>query len=146
MIKVFEGISKEQIADVIDEIAGLLTPGSFVFLEGDPGSGKTYLISQLLWRFDISEVASPTFALHHQYQSSDYLFHHFDLYRVESEDELETVGLWDLINDDPHAVFLVEWGSKFPPDIWPMDALKIKIEIIDLGLETRDYKLTFDRT
>ena len=137
-----ENLTKEQIGDVIDVVALALSPGSLIFLEGDPGSGKTFLISQLLWRFDISEVASPTFALHHRYKSQDHLFHHFDLYRVESEDELETVGLWDLMNEDRDAIFLIEWASKFPVDIWPMQSMQIKIEITDHGQDARDYKLT----
>lgn len=150
MIKVFENISKEQIAEVVDEVAVALSPGCLVFLEGDPGAGKTFLISQLLWRFDISEVASPTFALHHRYQAQGHLFHHFDLYRVESEDELETVGLWDIMEEDRDAYFLIEWASKLPVDIWPMQTIQIKIEITDrltepqhkLSQDSRNYKVT----
>lgn len=142
MIKTFENISKDKIGDVIDQVVLALVPGSLVFLEGDPGSGKTFLISQMLWRFDISEVASPTFALHHRYQSKDYMFHHFDLYRVESESELETVGLWDIMEEDRSAIFLIEWAAKFPVDIWPMQSTQIKIEITDHGPDSRDYKIT----
>lgn len=141
MSETFKNISKEDIADVVDAVVQYLRPGCLVFLEGDPGAGKTFLVSQLLWRYDISEVASPTFSLHHRYQTTDVLFHHFDLYRVESEDDLETVGLWDLIEEDNKAIFLIEWASKFPVDIWPMDAVKVTIQISNNGPDSRSYQI-----
>ncbi len=144
MIKTFENITKEEIADVVDEVVQHLKPGSLVFLDGDPGAGKTFLVSQIMWRFDISEVASPTFALHHRYQNNEVLFHHFDLYRVENEDELETVGLWDLLSEDPTALFLIEWASKFPVEIWPMEAAKIRIQISNYSESSRNYKISFE--
>lgn len=144
MTKTFENVTKEEIAVVVDEVVQHLKPGSLVFLDGDPGAGKTFLVSQMLWRFDISEVASPTFALHHRYQNNEVLFHHFDLYRVENEDELETVGLWDLLNEDTTALFLIEWASKFPVEIWPMETVKISIQISNYSLNARNYKISVE--
>lgn len=141
MNKKFENISKENMGDVVDEVLRFVQPGCLILLDGDPGVGKTYFVSQLLWRYDISEVASPTFALHHRYQTTSVLFHHFDLYRVKSEDELDTIGLWDLINEDKNGIFLIEWSSNFSQDIWPMNAVKIKIQISICGSDSRNYQV-----
>lgn len=166
MKKNFQGIAKENLSPFVDIISTLIRPGTILFFDGDPGVGKTYLISEILKKHNISAVSSPTFALHHQYESGtmiDYkmdqktdaelgrqklIFHHFDLYRVESMDELETVGLWELFSQDPSGRFtcyLIEWGSKFPSGIWPLHFKKMEIFIAAGDRpEIRHYTLTVD--
>jgi tRNA threonylcarbamoyladenosine biosynthesis protein TsaE len=57
-------------------------------------------------------VTSPTFTLVHEYQGRKVRLFHLDLYRLETEKELEGIGLWEMA-DGPDALVLVEWGDKF---------------------------------
>jgi tRNA threonylcarbamoyladenosine biosynthesis protein TsaE len=108
-------------ADTIEvgrKLANLLSPPQLLLLKGDLGTGKTTLvkgIAQALDAAEADEVTSPTFTLLHEYDGSLHgmpvkLFH-IDVYRLESERQLETLGLDDLLT--PDALVLVEWGEKF---------------------------------
>ncbi|HET6169096.1 MAG TPA: tRNA (adenosine(37)-N6)-threonylcarbamoyltransferase complex ATPase subunit type 1 TsaE [Terracidiphilus sp.] len=108
-------------ADTIEvgrKLAGLLKPPQLVLLQGELGTGKTTLvkgIAQALDAADPDEVTSPTFTLVHEYEGTQdgrpvKLFH-LDVYRLEGERQLETLGLDDLLTQD--ALVLVEWGEKF---------------------------------
>lgn len=108
-------------ADTIEvgrKLARLLVPPQLLILRGDLGTGKTTLvkgIAQALDAADPDEVTSPTFTLLHEYDGaldgkSVKLFH-LDVYRLEGERQLETLGLDELLT--PDALVLVEWGEKF---------------------------------
>ena len=114
--------SAETIA-VGRKLAALLTPPKFLILHGDLGAGKTTLVKGIAEALDAAEsdeVTSPTFTLVHEYEGTldhhgkrtPVLLYHLDLYRIESERQLETLGLDDLQTDD--SIVLVEWGEKFP--------------------------------
>lgn len=108
-------------ADTIDvgrKLAHLLHPPQLLLLKGDLGTGKTTLvkgIAQELNAAEADEVTSPTFTLLHEYDGSLHgkpmKLYHIDVYRLESERQLETLGLDDLLT--PDALVLVEWGEKF---------------------------------
>ena len=68
------------------------------------------------------DVSSPTFTLIHEYGDRVY---HIDLYRIENEREVRTLGLDELLDRD--AVILVEWGERFPR-LWPPDHIEIRLE------------------
>ena len=108
-------------ADTIEvgrKLAALLKPPQLLVLRGDLGTGKTTLvkdIAQALDAADPDEVTSPTFTLIHEYEGTQEghpvkLFH-LDVYRLEGERQLETLGLEELLT--PHSLVLVEWGEKF---------------------------------
>ena len=100
------------------QLAELLDPPQLLILRGDLGAGKTTLvkgIAQALDAADPDEVTSPTFTLLHEYEGTRLgrpcqLFH-LDVYRIEGERGLETLGLDELVTDE--ALVLVEWGEKF---------------------------------
>jgi tRNA threonylcarbamoyladenosine biosynthesis protein TsaE len=100
------------------KLAHLLKPPQLLVLRGDLGTGKTTLvkgIAQALDAADPDEVTSPTFTLLHEYDGTQdgnpvKLFH-LDVYRLEGERQLETLGLDELLT--PDALVLVEWGEKF---------------------------------
>lgn len=52
---------------------------------------------------------------------------HFDLYRLDYEEDLEDIGYWETLEDD--GVCFIEWGSKFP-DCLPDDYLNVRIECL----------------
>lgn len=108
-------------ADTIEvgrKLARLLIPPQLLILRGDLGTGKTTLvkgIAQALDAAEADEVTSPTFTLLHEYDGAQNgkpvkLFH-LDVYRLEGERQLETLGLDDLLTSD--ALVLIEWGEKF---------------------------------
>lgn len=97
--------------------AQTIDPGMVVFLEGDLGAGKTTLSKGLLkaWGYK-GNVTSPTFSLLESYVLKRFEVHHFDLYRLESADELEMIGARELFSSQ--SICLVEWpdkGSGFLP-------------------------------
>jgi tRNA threonylcarbamoyladenosine biosynthesis protein TsaE len=93
----------------------MLTPPKLVLLRGDLGAGKTTLVKGIAAGFEAAEeedVTSPTFTLVHEYRGPRANLYHIDLYRIDTQRELETLGLDDLRTDG--SVLLIEWGEKFP--------------------------------
>ena len=96
-------------------LAAELTPPLLILLRGDLGAGKTTLVKGIAEGFGAAladDVTSPTFTLVHEYRGPRAALYHIDLYRVDTERELETLGLDDLIG--PGNILLIEWGEKFP--------------------------------
>ncbi len=96
-------------------IAEILTAPRLIVLRGELGAGKTTLVKgwvEALGGGASGEVTSPTFTLVHEYQGTKTKVYHLDLYRLETERELLTLGLEEMIGE-PDAVVLVEWGAKF---------------------------------
>ncbi|MFP5236618.1 MAG: tRNA (adenosine(37)-N6)-threonylcarbamoyltransferase complex ATPase subunit type 1 TsaE [Acidobacteriota bacterium] len=110
--------SGEDTIAVGRKLVSLLEPPQLLLLQGDLGTGKTTLvkgIAQALEAADPDEVTSPTFTLIHEYEGTregqPVKLFHLDVYRLDSERQLETLGLDDLLA--PNALVLVEWGEKF---------------------------------
>ena len=81
---------------------------------GPSGAGKTTLVKGIAQGFNAAEeedVTSPTFTLIHEYRGPETTVYHIDLYRVDTQRELETLGLDDLMTEN--SVLLIEWGEKF---------------------------------
>jgi tRNA threonylcarbamoyladenosine biosynthesis protein TsaE len=93
----------------------LLPAPKLVVLRGDLGAGKTTLVKGIaaaLGAASTEDVTSPTFTLVHEYKGRKVRLFHLDLYRLESEHEVEGLGLWEMA-DAPDALVIVEWGDKF---------------------------------
>ena len=108
-------------ADTVElgrKLAALLKPPQLLLLRGELGTGKTTLVKGIAQALDAAEpdeVTSPTFTLIHEYDGTHdgkpiKLFH-IDVYRLEAERQLETLGLDELLT--PDSLVLVEWGDKF---------------------------------
>ena len=96
-------------------LAAELSAPLIVLLRGDLGAGKTTLVKGIAEGFQAAradDVTSPTFTLIHEYRSPRVLLYHIDLYRIDTERELETLALDDLLA--PTSILLIEWGEKFP--------------------------------
>jgi tRNA threonylcarbamoyladenosine biosynthesis protein TsaE len=97
------------------QLAAQLSPPLIVLLRGDLGAGKTTLVKGIAEGFQAAsaqDVTSPTFTLVHEYRGLRATLYHIDLYRIDTERELETLGLDDLLA--PDSILLIEWGEKFP--------------------------------
>jgi tRNA threonylcarbamoyladenosine biosynthesis protein TsaE len=107
--------SAEQTIAFGTQLAAELGPPLVVLLRGDLGAGKTTLVKGIAEGFGAAraeDVTSPTFTLIHEYRGKRATLYHIDLYRIDTERELETLGLDDLLA--PDCILLVEWGEKFP--------------------------------
>ena len=83
-----------------------------IALTGNLGSGKTAFVQGLAKGLDISDqyyITSPTFTLINEYPGR-YRLYHVDLYRIESELELEEIGLDEVL--DQKGVVAIEWSEK----------------------------------
>ena len=96
-------------------LAELLAPPKLVLLRGDLGAGKTTLVKGIAVGLEAAEeenVTSPTFTLVHEYRGPQVSLYHIDLYRVDTQRELDTLALDDLRSEN--STLLIEWGEKFP--------------------------------
>jgi len=96
-------------------ISNFLEAGQMVVLRGDLGAGKTTLVKGIAEGFHAApqeDVTSPTFTLVHEYRGPEVTLFHIDLYRIDTERELMTLGIDDL-RSESNSILLVEWGEKF---------------------------------
>lgn len=108
--------------------AALRGEGLTIALRGPLGAGKTVFVKGLAEGLGIDprQVASPTFAIASEYRTpAGQRLAHVDLYRVESEAELEAAGFLDFLA--PGTVVAVEWADRLPGAL-PADCLEVAIE------------------
>jgi tRNA threonylcarbamoyladenosine biosynthesis protein TsaE len=106
-----------------------LRAGSILGLVGDLGAGKTALTRSIALGAGVPRttvVNSPTFTIMNIYDRPRGRLLHLDLYRVADAEELEGIGLPDLLASG--APLVVEWFDRFP-HAFPPDALVIEIGI-----------------
>jgi tRNA threonylcarbamoyladenosine biosynthesis protein TsaE len=107
-------------------IGSLVPQGAVLSLEGGLGAGKTLITKGVCAGLGVSgEVLSPSFVLAEEYAGVFPVFH-FDLYRLESVDEVARIGLFDAIDD--RNVVIVEWGDRLPAGSLDAD-VRIVMEI-----------------
>ncbi len=108
--------SAEETIALGRELAPTLKVARVVILRGDLGAGKTTLVKGIAEGMQAAsqeDVTSPTFTLIHEFHGPDVNLYHVDLYRIETERELATLGLDELFAEEGNLVVL-EWGEKFP--------------------------------
>lgn len=112
MLKRITTQSARETLDLGRKIGSLLEPGDCVLLFGEMGAGKTTLTQGLARGLGLPEdeyVRSPTFTLINQYPGR-LPINHLDLYRLDSMDEMEQLGLEEVFSGD--GVCIVEWAEK----------------------------------
>ncbi len=101
----------------IDTVAKQLihhTTSKIIIFNAEMGMGKTTLIKAIVKALGCDdEVSSPTFSLVNEYQTKTDTIYHFDLYRVESEEELYNFGIEDYIYSN--YWILAEWPNLLKP-------------------------------
>ena len=109
-----------------EAIGRVVEAGDVVVLAGDLGAGKTVLVRGLAQGLGAEgeEVRSPTFTLLHTYYGRVPLYH-FDLYRLDSTEELFRLGFDEYLFGE-EGVVAVEWGNKFA-QLMPEHALWVDL-------------------
>lgn len=125
MFKIYTN-SPKQTGLVAQSLANLIKDDLIICLEGDLGAGKTLFTQNFCKALNVKEtVTSPTFNLMNVYEG-DKRIYHFDLYRLENEEDLEEIGFYEYSDVDDEVV-LIEWPDRFFACM-PEDYLHIKIE------------------
>ena len=107
----------------------------FIALYGDLGVGKTAFVRGLASVIaPNSIVRSPTFALVNEYRASKSSLFHFDMYRIEDEDELYSIGFYDYLD---RGICVVEWSENIP---YALPERYLKIEISKTSTDTPDER------
>lgn len=119
--------SPEELEAFVAELEKHFDRRTVVLLEGEVGSGKTETVKALARRRGWREVSSPSFAIHQQYRAADGTHaDHLDLYRLESEEDLESTGFWDLFAED-EGLILIEWADRLNADFLPPNWKKLRL-------------------
>lgn len=133
--------SAAETESIGNELASLMLSESalprFVALYGDLGVGKTAFVRGFTMGIaPAARVKSPTFALVNEYKGDSLSVFHFDMYRIESEDELYSIGFYDYA--DRRGICLVEWSENIEeslPDSY------IRVEIVKNSTADTDSRL-----
>jgi tRNA threonylcarbamoyladenosine biosynthesis protein TsaE len=138
-VPAYRASSEAETIELGRRLARELPPRGVVLLIGNLGAGKTTLakgIASGLGAAAPDDVTSPTFTLIHEYGGGR--VYHVDLYRLEEERQVATLGLEELFERD--AMVLIEWGERFPR-LMPEARTEIRIRPT-AGGEEREFEVT----
>lgn len=128
MIRTWISRSEFETRRLGEQLGARLCGGEVVLLCGDLGVGKTVFAQGIGRGLEVGPtLVSPTFTLVVQYEGRLPLAH-YDLYRVDSNAELDEIGFLEA--DDPRTVAVVEWGDRAAA---PHDAIRVEFELAPDG-------------
>ncbi|MBR4361389.1 MAG: tRNA (adenosine(37)-N6)-threonylcarbamoyltransferase complex ATPase subunit type 1 TsaE [Ruminococcus sp.] len=103
--------SPEETVRAAQKLGSMLRPGDMIAYKGGLGAGKTTFTRGLAIGLGLGDnVSSPTFALVNEYRGSEITLYHFDMYRISTEEGLESTGFYDY--DFENNVAAVEWSEN----------------------------------
>lgn len=113
-------------------------PGDCVALCGDLGAGKTQFTKGVADGLGMDEViTSPTFNIVYEYEGGRLPLYHFDLYRLDSEQQLDDIGYWDLL--EAEGLCVLEWGDRFPLAL-PDNTLRVTFSLAQDGARRLEFE------
>ena len=117
--------STEETEKIAQELACQLKRGDFVAMFGDLGVGKTAFVRGLARVLaPAASVKSPTYTVVNEYRGGEYKLFHFDVYRIEDDDDLYSIGFYDYVKK---GISVCEWSENIPWAI-PENARRVTIE------------------
>lgn len=120
-----ETTSPEMTKQLAATLAPHLRAGDVIVLTGDLGAGKTQFVQGVAAGLGIrAQVTSPTFNILLTYPNGALPLYHFDLYRLDSENQLEDIGYYETL--DGNGASFIEWGEKFPEAL-PYSYMEVSI-------------------
>ena len=120
-----------------------LKKGSFVYLYGEVGVGKTTFVKHFINAYQkyknlqITDVTSPTFSLLNEYEIGDLIIKHYDLYRLRSKSEIKNLDLFDINNN---TITFIEW-----PELVDKNKLLNNVDLVfsyENNLDNRFIKIS----
>ncbi len=131
-------LSEEETCQLGEVLARSLKGGELILLEGELGLGKTVFARGIAKGLDLppEDVSSPSFTLIQEYRGGRLNMFHVDLYRLNSPDELSTLGLEEILSSG--GVVVVEWGEKLPA-YYHANAITVRLH--DVGEGSRRIEL-----
>ena len=122
---IYNSKSSSETEKIAAEFAKTLSPGAVICLYGEMGVGKTVFTNGLCRTLGVCEyVTSPTFTVVNEYDGEDFPVYHFDMYRIEDEDELIEIGFDEYLNSG--GICIIEWPENIPNSL-PKNRINIKI-------------------
>lgn len=131
---IFESHSRADTVALGERLAAAVPRGSLICFTGGLGAGKTAFCEGLAKGLGcIDAASSPTFAIVNYYRGPNPLAH-FDLYRISSENDLNTAGFYDYL--DQGVTVAAEWSENFAELLALEDPIYINIERVDDSTRT----------
>ena len=125
-MQIIETKTSKETRDLGRKLAESAQRGAVFALVGDLGVGKTVFSQGFAEGLGIKEpVSSPTFTLVNEYHQGRLPFFHFDVYRLEEAEELETIGFEEYVYG--RGATLIEWADRFS-ELLPAQTVWIRIE------------------
>ncbi len=120
--------SPQETIAIAEKIGGLLKKGDIIAYKGGLGAGKTTFTRGLAIGLGLGDnVTSPTFALVNEYCGENINLYHFDMYRIENEDDLESSGFYDY--DFRNNIAVIEWSENIA-EFLPENTIYIVINAV----------------
>lgn len=125
--------SPKDTEKIAEEFAKTLSGGEVIAFTGGLGMGKTCFVRGLARGLGYNgDVTSPTFAVVNEYLGGKYDLYHFDMYRIESWNDLYSIGYFDYLSSG--GVLAIEWSENISEALEPDT---IYVEIINNGENQR---------
>lgn len=110
----------EDLKKAITVLQSMLnTSKNIILLNGGLGAGKTTFVIEYCKLFNL-QASSPTFSVIQDYQNEKIKIAHVDLYRLNDETEVDSVGFWDLFSNSYDIIF-IEWSVRINQKDLPID-------------------------
>lgn len=108
---IYRSKNSEETALIAQEFAKKLKAGDVLCLRGEMGAGKTVFTNGLCRALGVTDyVTSPTFTIVNEYDGENFRIFHFDMYRIEDEDELLEIGFDEYLSSG--GVCVIEWPQN----------------------------------
>ncbi len=131
--------STEETEEIGAQLARELKKGDFVAMYGDLGVGKTAFVRGLAKILAPSaSVKSPTYTVVNEYKGEGCKLFHFDVYRIEDDDDLYSIGFYDYLRK---GISVCEWSENIPWAI-PDGAYAVTIERVAEDINKRKITIT----
>jgi len=118
--------SPEETILIAEKIAEKLRAGDIIAYKGNLGAGKTTFTRGIAKGLGLGDiVTSPTFSLVNEYRGENLTLYHFDMYRIENSDDLESTGYYDYPLEE--SIFAIEWSENIA-DVLPENTIYIDIK------------------
>ena len=141
---IYNTSSAQETENLGRELAKKLDTGkvysAFIALRGEMGVGKTAFVRGFASHFEIHGVKSPTYTVVNEYHGKCSIFH-FDMYRIETEDDLYSIGFDDYVQRRGYSI--AEWSENVE-DFLPDDLITVTISRAPDNADGRIIEITLD--